>query len=129
MDKNKLKDGVSVKEIEAFTKKHRFEVFFCLAFVLACFFTFVMWGPGWSVVAAAVGAVIGILLPVRVSHLSKMMFQFTFKHEELTQIVLAVVFLILAIFLPPLIFLLLGLHGGKDMQHHAMEFYNRNKPQ
>jgi hypothetical protein len=129
MDKNKSKDGVSVKEIEAFTKKHRFEVFFCLAFVLACFFTFVMWGPGWSVVAAAIGAIIGILLPGRVAHLSKNIFQFIFKHEELTQMVLGIVFLILAIFLPPLFFLLLGLHGGKDMHHHALELYNRNKSQ
>ncbi len=128
MDKNKLKDGVSVKEIEAFTKKHRFEVFFCLAFVFACFFTFVMWGPGWSVVAAAVGAIVGILMPGKVAHFSKMMFQFIFKHEELTQMVLGIVSLILAIFLPPLIFLLLGLHGGKDMHLHAFEIYNRNKP-
>ena len=125
MDKNKSREGVSVKEIEEFTKKHRFEVFFCLAFVLACFFTFVMWGPGWSVIAAATGAVIGILLETKVAHACKMVFKFIFRQEQTTQLVLGIVFLILAIFIPPLYFLLLGLHGGKDMHHFAIEIYNQ----
>lgn len=124
MDKHKSKEGVSVKEIEEFTKKHRFEVFFCLAFVLACLFTFVMWGAGWSVVAATIGAVVGILLEAKVSYASKTIFKFVFKQEPTTQLVLGIVFLVLAIFLPPLYFLLLGLHGGKDIHHFAIEFYN-----
>jgi len=125
MDGNKLKEGVSVKEIEEFTKKHRCEVFFCLAFILACFFTFVMWGPGWSVVATATGGVIGVLLSHKVAHFSKMILQFIFKQEQTTQLVLGIIFLILAIFIPPLYFLLLGLHGGKDMQHRALEIKNQ----
>jgi hypothetical protein len=128
MDGNKSKEGVSVKEIEAFAKKHRFEVFFCLAFILACLFTFVLWGPGWSVIAATIGAIIGILFVGKITHLSKMIFSFTFKQEPTIQLVIGIVGLILAIFLPPLFFLLLGLHGGKDMQHWAMEIYNQNKP-
>ena len=122
MDKNKSKDGVSVKEIEEFAKKHRFEVFFCLAFVLACIFTFVMWGPSWSVIAAAVGAVIGILFSESVTRCSKATFQFIFKHEQTTLLVLGILFLVLAVFIPPLYFLLLGLHGGKDMHRWASEF-------
>ena len=122
---NKSKEGVSVREIEEFTKKHRFEVFFCLAFILACCFSFVMWGPGWSIITATIGAVIGILLPSKVARLSRSTFQFIFKHEQTTQLVLGVVFLILAIFLPPLYFLLLGLHGGKDMHNWAIDTYNQ----
>jgi hypothetical protein len=125
MDENKPKEGVSVKEMEAFAKKHRFEVFFCLAFVLACFFTFVMWGPGWSVVAAAVGAILGVLLAGKVAYLSKTVFNFIFKHEQTTQLVLGIIALILAIFIPPLFFLLLGLHGGKDIRHTVMECYSQ----
>ena len=125
MDKDKPKDGVSVKEIEQFTKKHRFEVFFCLAFVLATIFTFALWGSGWSIIAAGVGAVIGILLPGKIAHLSKKTFEFFFKHEQITLIVLAVIFLLLAIFVPPLYFLLLGLHGGKDIRHFTIEYYNQ----
>lgn len=129
MDENKPKEGVSVKEMEAFAKKHRFEVFFCLAFIFACFFTFVMWGPGWSVVSATVGAIVGVLLSAKVTHFSKMVFGFIFKHEPVTQLVLGIVALILAIFIPPLYFLILGLHGGKDMQHWAMEMYSQKNRQ
>lgn len=124
MDEHKSKEGVSVKEIEEFTKKHRFEVFFCLAFVLAGLFSFVMWGTGWSIMAATIGAVVGILLPGKIAHFSKRVFQFIFKHEQTTQLVLGIVFLILAIFIPPLYFLLLGMHGGKDMRHTSIEIYN-----
>lgn len=127
MDEKKSKEGVSVKEIEAFARKHSFEVFFCLAFVLACFFTFVMWGPGWSIVATAVGVILGILLSGKVAHLSKMIFHFVFKQEKTTQLVLGIVCLVLAIFIPPLLFLLAGLHGGKDIYHVAMEIYSQHK--
>lgn len=129
MDGNNPKEGVSVKQMEAFAKKHRFEVFFCLAFILACFFTFVMWGPGWSIVAAGVGAIIGVLLVGKVTHFSKMVFGFIFKQEQTTQLILGIVALILAIFIPPLYFLLLGLHGGKDMHHWAMEIYSQQNRQ
>jgi uncharacterized protein YacL len=129
MDGDKPKEGVSVKEIEAFAKKHRFEVFFCLAFILACFFTFILWGPVWSIIAAAVGAIIGILLSEKIQNFSKMIFSFIFKQERTVQLVLGIVGLIVAIFIPPLYFLLLGLHGGKDMQRLATEIYNQTKPQ
>jgi phosphate/sulfate permease len=125
MDGKKPKEGVSVKEIEAFAKQHRFEVFFCLAFVLACFFTFVMWGAAWSIFATIVGAIIGVLLTAQVAQFSKMVFQFVFKHEKTTQMVLAIVTLVLAIGIPPLIFLIIGLHGGKDLHHWAQELYHQ----
>ncbi|SRR5581483_4196692 len=121
MDKNKPKEGVSIREIEEFTKKHRFEVFFCLAFILACLFAFVIWGAGWSVITATIGAVIGILFPGKVANFSIATFRFVFRQEQTTQLVLGIVFLVLAIFLPPLYFLLLGLHGGKDLHRFANE--------
>ena len=125
MDGNKSKEGVSVKEIQGFANKFRFEIFFCLVFILACIFTFVFWGPVWSIVAAVVGAIIGVLLEEKMTQFSKMIFSFVFKQEPTVQIVLGVVGLILAIFIPPLYFLLLGIHGGKDMQHWAVEIYNQ----
>jgi hypothetical protein len=127
MDKNHRKEGVSVKEIEEFTKKHRFEVFFCLAFILACLFTFAMWGPGWSVVGAAVGAVIGVLLEKKVEGASRAAFTFVFRQERTTQLILGIVFLVLAIFIPPLYFLLLGVHGGKDLHRFAIETYQQKR--
>jgi len=125
MDGNKQKDGLSVKEMEAFARKHRLEVFFCLAFILACFFTFVMWGAAWSIVAATVGGIIGVFAGEKIGALSTGIYNFVFKHEQTTQIVLAVVGLVLAIFIPPLYFLLIGLHGGKDMHDKAIAIYSQ----
>ncbi len=126
MDK-KSKEGISVKEIEQYTKKHRYEVFFSLAFILACIFTFVMWGAGWSIVAATVGALLGIILTEQMDSLFKKIYQFILRHEKTTQLVLGIVFLILAIFLPPLYFLLLGMHGGKGMHLCAIEAEGPNR--
>jgi membrane associated rhomboid family serine protease len=127
MDDNKSKEGVSVKEIEKFAKKHRFEVFFSLTFILACFFSFIMWGTGIAIALAALGAVLGVIFPVAVEFVNKKVFHFIFKQEDITQIILAVVALILAIVVPPLIFFLLGAHGGKDYFHKALEIYSQNK--
>ncbi len=116
MDKNKSKNGVSIKEIETFTKNHRFEVFFCGTFVLACIFSFIMWGTAWAVIAAGAGAILSVLLPEKVGLFSKKVWQFVLKQEPTTQIVLAVVTFILAIVIPPLIFFWIGLHSGKDLR-------------
>ena len=101
MDENKTKQGVSVKEIESFAKKHRFEVFFSLVFVLACFFSFVMWGLCWAIFAVTIGGVLGALMPPKVGGFSQKVFRFFFKQEHTTQLVLAVVGLILSIFSSP----------------------------
>lgn len=127
MDGNKTKEGMSVKEIESFAKKHRFEVFFCLAFILACFFSFVMFGPGWAIIAAAVGGLIGVLLAGKVMHMCRSVLSFVFKQEAATQIVIGVVLLVLAIVIPPLIFLILGLHGGKDLVHMSREISGQHR--
>lgn len=126
MNSKKSKEGVSVKEIEAFTKKHRLEVFFCLLFVLACFFSFIIFGAGWSIILATVGAIIGALAPVKIQNFSKGIYKFVFKQEKTTQMVLGIVALIIAIFVSPLVFLLMGLHAGKDMSMGASEMYSKS---
>ncbi len=122
----KMKEGVSVKEIEAFTKKHRFEVFFCLLFIFACFFNFIFIGKYWSILLGALGAILGVLAPGKVEYFSKAIFRFVFKQEQTTQIVLGVISLVIAIFLPVFVFLFLGIHGGKSMYHQAMEINSQH---
>jgi len=117
----KKKEGVSIKEIEFFTKKHQLEVFFCLLFVLTCFFSFVFFGPGWAVVLSVIGCLIGIVFQLRVEVMSKSIWNFVFKQERTTQLVLGAVGLIIAVFLPPIIFFLVGLHGGKSMYNRAKD--------
>ena len=120
MDGNKK--GVSVKEIEEFTKKHRYEVFFCALFVLTCIFSiFGRFGGGWSIFFAMGGAVLGIIFPTKTDSLLKMVFRFIFKQDKTIQIVLGAVSLILAIFLPFVIFLVVGLIGGRMMHIMAVD--------
>ena len=115
MAADREKEGVSVKEIEDFTKKHRFEVIFCIAFAFACFFSFAFFGPGWSVTLASIGGILGLLASSRIEGLSNKGVQFFTKQENMTQLILGGVIVIISIFLPPLIYLFLGAHGGKSI--------------
>ena len=120
MDGNK--EGVSVKQIEEFAKKHRFEVFFCLMFGLACLFGVIgYFGPRWSLLSVAVGGILAVIFQDNVTGLLKKMVQFIFKCEKTVQIILGIVILILAIFLPVLIFLITGLAGGKALSQQASD--------
>jgi hypothetical protein len=80
-----------------------------------------MFGPGWAIIAATIGALVGILLSGKVTNMCKTFLHFVLKQEQTTQIVIGILLLIVAIFLPPLYFLMLGLHGGKDIFRSAME--------
>lgn len=126
MDGHK-KEGVSVKEIESYAKKHRFEVFFCMLFVLALLFSFVFFGVVWAVFAVMVGGIIGVLLSEKVEEIAASIMGFFFRQEKTTQLVLAGVSMILAIFLPPLIFFLVGAHGGIHMRQMAMELASKSR--
>jgi len=120
MDGNKK--GVSVKEIEEFTKKHRYEVFFCALFVLTCIFSLAgHFGTGWSIFFAMGAAIIGTIFPTKSDALLKSVFKFIFKQDKTIQIVLGAVSLLLAIFMPFIIFLVIGLIGGRMMNMMASD--------
>jgi hypothetical protein len=122
MDGRKLKEGMSVKEIEEFAKKHRFEVFFCLMFLLACIFGFVgFFKSGWNIFCGMAGAFLGVVFPIKVEMLVRKVFQFIFKQDKSILIVLGVVGLVLSIFVPFLVFLFVGLVGGRWMHQMAMD--------
>lgn len=120
MNSNKIKDGVSVKEIEDFAKKHRFEVFFCLAFVLAYIFSFVFFKAGCLLFATA-GGILGALFPAHAYNATKNALKFVFKQDKTVQIVLGIVVLILCIFLQPLTFFVVGVIGGRGLVQIANE--------
>ncbi len=119
MDGNK-KEGVSVKEIEEFAKKHRFEVFFCLMFLFACIFgVFGMFRPGLSILLAMAGGALGVVLPMKMDQLLKSTFHFVFKQEKTILIVLGIVALLISIILPFIIFLVVGVAGGRAVHQMA----------
>lgn len=112
----KKSEGVSVKEIETFAKNHRFELFFLFAIIFAAVFSFVFFNPGWSIFCGAIGSLVGGFYPVKTEQLFRTVFQFVLKQEQMIQIVLGSVLLILAIFLPFVIFATLGGCGGMKIR-------------
>lgn len=121
MDGNK-KEGVSVKEIEAFAKKHRYEVFLCLLFFFAGIFSlFGSFGRGWCLLFAMAGAILGALLPIKMEHIVRKTVHFGFKQDKTLQIVLGVVALIVAFIIPFVVFLLVGVAGGRALHQMANE--------
>lgn len=117
MDEKK-KEGMSVRELEGYAKKHRFEIFFCLLFVFASLFTLVFWGSVISIFLAGLGAIIGSLFPAKTEMMSHKVLQFFVNEKGTTQYIIMGAALLIAIFLAPIVFLLLGLHGGKDLATH-----------
>jgi len=110
------RSSLSVKEIESFAKKNRFQVAMALAILLATLFSFFLSMLGLSVFGVGIGGILGVFFYSKAEAASKKIFQFVTKQEQTTQLVLAAVFLIVSIFLPPLVMFLVGLHGGKDLR-------------
>ena len=122
-----IPEGMSVKEIEGYAKKHRHEVFFCLLFVLASLFTLIFWGPTISVFLAGIGGIISVLMPNKIEAFVRKMASGVFSKEGTTQLIIGIVALIVAIFLAPIIFLIMGLHAGKSMITIAKESSQQGK--
>ncbi len=113
--KKKLKEGVSVQEIENFGKKHLLVITLIVYFLLATLLTFLFFGATWSIFLAGIGAIIGILFPKKINKSAQGAFQSIYKQEKTTKTVIAVIGAAVSFFLPPLIFFLLGLMGGMSI--------------
>lgn len=136
MDKKKfsdhLKDGISVRDIEEFARKHTTEVFGILAIVIGSissafdFFT----GPGLSLFLLMVGSILSLVFPAQVERNLKQLFNFLSKQDKTTEMIIGCVEIVIAIFVPFLIFGLLGLLAGTSFHfyiRHA-QIVSENKP-
>ncbi len=118
---DKLKDGVSVQEVEDFARKYTIEVFTILAIVIGSissmydFFT----GPKLTIVFLAIGIILGILFPVPVEKGLKQFYGFAFKQEKMTQIIIGVVKIIVALFIPFILFGMIGLLAGTSYHYYT----------
>jgi hypothetical protein len=127
MDKNKfaqkLKEGVSVQEIENFARKHTTEVFSILAIIIGAvssmfdFFT----GPSWTILFFAVGAIIALLFPAQIEKKLKQLYIFAYKQEKTTEMILGGVKIVVAIFIPFVYFGLLGLLAGTSYHYYIRQ--------
>ncbi len=137
MDKNKfsekLKEGISVREIEEFARKHSSEVFSVLAMIVATIssiYNFFMNGAGFSIFIAAIGCIAAILFPVPIERRLKQLYNFLGSQERMTQIVLGVLKIVIALFIPFLIFALGGLLSGSSYHYYMRhaQIISENKP-
>lgn len=118
---NKLKEGVSVHELETFARKHTTELFSVLAIIIGSissifnFFT----GPGLTIIFLGIGAIVSILFPAPIERGLKQLYSFTFKQEKMTEIILGALKVIIAIFIPFLYFGLLGLLAGTSYHYYV----------
>lgn len=119
----KFKEGVSVQEIENFARKYTVEVFIILAIVIASissafgFFT----GGSWSLILGGLGAIVSITLPTPVHKIEKMCFTFTGKQEKAAQIAIGVVLIVIALFIPFVIFAQIGMLSGLSFHHFSRQ--------
>lgn len=136
MDKDqftkKFKEGVTVREIEEFARKHTTEVFTVLALIIGAissswgFFT----GPKLTILFVALGAILGIFFPVPTEKGLKQLYGFTYKQEKTTQLVLGIVKIVVGLFIPFILFGIFGLLSGTSYHYYTRhaQISENNKP-
>jgi len=108
----KIREGVTVQELENFGKKYKIEFFLILYLLFATLLAFLFFGPAWSLFLAGIGGIVGVWIPHKVEAAVETTFRFVFQQEKVTRLILAIAGLLVSFFLPPVTFLTLGLMGG-----------------
>lgn len=129
----KLKEGVSVHEIEEFARQHTMEAFSVLAIIIATVtssWNFFLGGPKIALFFVALGMIATILFPVPVERWLKQLYGFPLKQEKSTQMILGAVKIVAAIFIPFIIFAVVGLLAGSSYHFYVRhaQIVNENKP-
>ena len=118
---DKLKEGISVQEVENFARKHTSEVFSLVALIVAAissmfdFFT----GPSMTILFMAIGAIVGILMPESINQALKRYYQFTENQEKTTRMMIGGVKIVVGIFIPFVLFGLYGLLAGTSYSYFS----------
>lgn len=110
------KEGFTVKELQQKGKRYAVEIALVIIFALSAIFSLV-WGAGmmvWSIILTMALGIVGALLPNYMDRFIKASMRFLFGKQPVVGVVIAVVFIILAIFVPVIPFAILGLVGGKS---------------
>ena len=129
---DKIKEGVSVQEVEDFARKYTLEVFSVLAIVIASissmydFFT----GPKFTILLVTIGLVLGVFFPAPVERILKQFYSFSYKQEKMTQMILGCVMIVVGLFIPFVIFGAVGLLAGTSYHYYTRhaQVMSENKP-
>lgn len=120
---DKLKEGVSVQELESFARKYTNEGLIILAIFFAAissmfhFFS----GPGWSVAFIGLGAIVSIALPDKTSWMLEKITNFIGKTDKTLQIFIGILRIVIALFLPFIFFGYIGLLAGTACHYYIMK--------
>ena len=120
---DKIKEGVSVQEVEDFARKYTTEVFSVLAIIIASissmydFFT----GPRFTIIFIAVGVILGVFFPAPVEKGLKQFYSFSFKQEKMTQMILGFVKIVVGLFIPFILFGFIGLLAGTSYHYYTRQ--------
>lgn len=114
--KEKLKEGVSVHEIEKYANKYMFEIFMIAALIIAMIssiFDFFI-GSNWGIFLLTIGILIGFCLTNQVDPLLSRALKFMHNKEKSTLIMIGIVRIIVAIFLPAILWGVIGVFSGSS---------------
>lgn len=129
---DKIKEGVSVQEVEDFARKYTTEVFTVLAIIIGAFSSMYDFfaGPRLTIAFLAIGVILGIFFPAPVEKGLKQFYSFSYKQEKMTQIILGVVQIIISIFIPFILFGGLGLLAGTSYHYYTRhaQIMGENRP-
>lgn len=124
MDKEKftkkIKEGVSIQEIENFVKSNTMPIFAVVAIFVAMvssmfhFFT----GAGFSILFLGLGAIITVIFPVPMEKVLKTIFLFASKQEKTVQMVLGGLKIVIGLFIPFIYFGFIGLLAGSSYHYY-----------
>ncbi len=124
MDKDKftqkIKEGISMQEIENFVKTNTMAIFSIVAVFVAMissnfhFFT----GSTFSLLSLSIGAIVTVIFPVSLEKFLKMIFHFTSNQEKTTQMVLGGIKILIGLFLPFVYFAFLGIMAGSSYHYY-----------
>ncbi len=121
--KDKWKEGISLEQIEHFTKKHTPEVFSTVALfagAISSIFDFFS-GAGWSVFFIVIGMIFAMAYPMVVEKKLKQLYTFSLAQEKTVEMVLGGAKIIIALFLPFLYFGFLGLLAGTSYHYYIRQ--------
>ena len=120
----KIREGVTVEDLEKFARKYTNEVFLILALLIATvssvfgFFT----GPVWSVLFMGILAIVALALPERIGNFLRKILKFQVTAEKSITIMIGIVRIIIGLFIPFVLFAELGLLAGYAFHTTAKEF-------
>ena len=115
-NKDSNSKGFTVSQIEGQVKKYASEIGLCVIFAVSAIFTLIWSGSMmiWSIILCMALAIIGTLIPSYMNDGINKIVDFIYR-DKIVLIVAGVVLLIIAIFIPVIIFAIVGLLSGGSL--------------